>query len=176
MLDLKKLPEGGDEHEHVARLAKGLRPFFLRRTKEQVAPELPPRTEETLYCELDGEQLQTYQELRDHYRRVLLKKIDRDGLAKSKFQILEALLRLRQAACHTGLLPGGAGRTAGREGRSARGPSPPSGETAANRDQASAKFDLLLPRLAELGGGGPQGARLLAVHEPARAPAATARR
>ena len=115
-----------DERDHVARIARGLRPFILRRTKEQVAPELPPRTEETIHCELDAGQRTLYDELREHYRRVLLKQIDREGLAKSRFQILEALLRLRQAACHTGLLP-----------------SPPANPT-------SAKFDLLVPRLAEL--------------------------
>ncbi len=120
---------GRDAQQHIARLAKGLRPFFLRRTKEQVAPELPPRTEETLCCELEGEQARTYQELRNHYRQALLKKIDRDGMAKSKLQILEALLRLRQAACHTGLLHARAG-------------------TASNG--SSSKFDLLVPRLAEL--------------------------
>ena len=116
------------EDQQLATLARGLRPFILRRTKEQVAPELPPRTEETLYCELEGAQRRTYLELRDHYRRVLLKRIDREGVAKSKMQILEALLRLRQAACHTGLLPG----------------------TALSPANSSAKFELLLPRLAEL--------------------------
>jgi SNF2 family DNA or RNA helicase len=78
-----------------------------------------------LYCELEGEQQRTYEQLRQHYRLTLLKKIDRDGLVKSRFEILEALLRLRQAACHTALLPG---RVEG----------------------DSAKFDLLLPRLGEL--------------------------
>jgi len=125
VLDARRLMGGADSPGHVARLATGLRPFFLRRTKEHVTPELPPRTEETLYCELEGEQQKTYGQLRQHYRETLLKKIDRDGVAKSRFQILEALLRLRQAACHTGLLPG-------------------------TKAGHSAKFDLLLPRLVEL--------------------------
>ena len=113
------------DHELVSRLARGLRPFFLRRTKERVTPELPPRTEETLYCELEGEQRRIYQQLREHYRHTLLAKIERDGFARARFQILEALLRLRQAACHTALLP-------------------------AARGGQSAKFDLLLPRLIEV--------------------------
>jgi len=125
VLDARRLAGGTDSPGHMARLAAGLRPFFLRRTKEHVTPELPSRTEETLYCELEGEQQRTYEQLRQHYRTTLLRKIDRDGLIKSRFEILEALLRLRQAACHTGLLPG---RVAGH----------------------SAKFDLLLPRLGEL--------------------------
>jgi SNF2 family DNA or RNA helicase len=125
VLDARRLAGSADSPGYMARLATGLRPFFLRRTKEHVTPELPSRTEETLYCELEGEQHRTYEQLRQHYRLTLLRKIDRDGLVKSRFEILEALLRLRQAACHTGLLPG---RIAGH----------------------SAKFDLLMPRLGEL--------------------------
>ena len=85
-------------------LAHALKPFILRRTKEQVARELPPKSEQTIYCEMESEQRKLYNELREHYRNVLLKRIDTDGLAKSKIQVLEALLRLRQAACHPGLL------------------------------------------------------------------------
>ena len=50
------------------RLAMALRPFLLRRTKEQVAPELPEKTEQTVLCELEGTQRRLYDELRDHYR------------------------------------------------------------------------------------------------------------
>jgi superfamily II DNA or RNA helicase len=85
-------------------LAHALRPFILRRTKEQVARELPPKTEQTVYCELEPEQRKLYDELRQHYRASLLGKIATDGIAKSKIQVLEALLRLRQAACHPGLV------------------------------------------------------------------------
>jgi len=85
-------------------LAKALRPYILRRTKEQVARELPSKIEQTVYCELEGEQKKLYQELRDHYRQTLLGKIDDKGIGRAKLQILEALLRLRQAACHPGLI------------------------------------------------------------------------
>ncbi|HEX6161604.1 MAG TPA: DEAD/DEAH box helicase [Thermoanaerobaculia bacterium] len=82
-------------------LARALRPLILRRTKEQVAPELPERIEQTIYCELEGKQRQQYDELRDHYRTALLGNVrNGGGLEKSRMQILEALLRLRQAACH----------------------------------------------------------------------------
>jgi superfamily II DNA or RNA helicase len=128
VLDARRLLGGASSPEYLSRLAAGLRPFFLRRTKEHVTPELPPRTEETLYCELDGEQRRIYNELRQHYRNTLLKKIDKQGMVKSRFDILEALLRLRQAACHTSLVQ----------------------PTTAD----SAKFELLLPRLAELIGEG----------------------
>ncbi|HWP60433.1 MAG TPA: DEAD/DEAH box helicase [Candidatus Acidoferrales bacterium] len=85
-------------------LARALRPFILRRTKEQVARELPPKTEQTIYFDLEAEERRLYDELRDYYRARLLKHIDREGMARVKFQALEALLRLRQAACHPGLL------------------------------------------------------------------------
>jgi len=107
-------------------LARGVRPFILRRTKAQVAPELPPRSELTIRCELQGTQRELYDELRDHYRAALLRRIHSEGMQKSKMQILEALLRLRQAACHPGLV----------DKRRADGP--------------SAKFDALIPQLMEV--------------------------
>lgn len=86
-------------------LSAALRPFILRRTKKQVAKELPDKTEQTIYCELEGEQLRKYNQLRDHYRGILLgKSSGAKQWNKMKIQVLEALLRLRQAACHPGLL------------------------------------------------------------------------
>jgi superfamily II DNA or RNA helicase len=92
------------DDETRAVLARALRPFILRRTKGQVIRDLPPKVEQTLYCELDGKQRKLYEELRDHYRGSLMKRIARDGIARAKIQVLEALLRLRQAAIHPGLL------------------------------------------------------------------------
>jgi superfamily II DNA or RNA helicase len=88
----------------IALLSRGLRPFILRRTKEQVASELPPKLEQTLFCELEKAQRTLYDELRDHYRRTLLTDLDPAALRRRKIQVLEALLRLRQAACHPGLI------------------------------------------------------------------------
>jgi superfamily II DNA or RNA helicase len=85
-------------------LSQALRPFILRRTKQQVARELPEKTEQTIYCELEGPQRKQYNELRKHYRETLLARVQSAGLGKSKMHVLEALLRLRQAACHPGLL------------------------------------------------------------------------
>src|SRR6185369_2630980 len=104
-------------------LAKALRPFILRRTKGQVVKELPEKVEQTVYCELDTTQRKLYDELREHYRQSLLGRIEAQGMAKSKMHILEALLRLRQAACHPGLLD----------------------KKRAN--QPSAKFEALIPQL-----------------------------
>jgi superfamily II DNA or RNA helicase len=97
------------QHEHgnsngKALLARALRPVLLRRTKEQVAPELPPRVEQTLLVELEPAQRALYNELREHYRNALLPRVDRLGVKRVQIEILEALLRLRQAACHPALI------------------------------------------------------------------------
>ncbi len=111
-------------------LSHALRPFILRRTKEQVAADLPRKSEQTLHCELVGAQRKRYDQLRQHYQRELLARVDRDGINRSKVFVLEALLRLRQAACHPGLID-----------KSKRG-------------EPSAKLDVLLPQLVEVAGEG----------------------
>lgn len=85
-------------------LARAVRPFLLRRTKAQVASDLPPKLEQTIYVEMSAKERKRYEELRDHYRKSLLARVRRDGMARSKMHVLEALLRLRQAACHPGLI------------------------------------------------------------------------
>ncbi len=85
-------------------LGHALRPYILRRTKSQVATELPDKTEQTVFCELDTEQRRLYNEMREYYRNSLLSRVDQQGMAKSKMHVLEALLRLRQIACHPGLI------------------------------------------------------------------------
>jgi superfamily II DNA or RNA helicase len=120
---------GGLRHvneESLRLLAHALRPFILRRTKEEVARELPPKTEQTIYCELKPPQRKLYNELREHYRDTLLGKIAKDGMGKAKIQVLEALLRLRQAACHPALID------------------------VKRSDEASAKMDVLLAQLREV--------------------------
>jgi superfamily II DNA or RNA helicase len=89
-------------------LGRALRPLILRRTKEQVAPDLPEKVEQTLWCELEPDQRKTYEELRLFYRQTLLGDVAEKGMGRSTMQILEALLRLRQAACHPGLISGDA--------------------------------------------------------------------
>ena len=93
-----------DDPESIDILRSAMAPFILRRTKKQVLSELPEKTEQTLHCELDKKERKVYNELRDYYRDLLQKKIDSQGLKRSKIHVLEALLRLRQAACHRGLI------------------------------------------------------------------------
>jgi SNF2 family DNA or RNA helicase len=90
--------------EGRAIIARCIAPLLLRRTKQQVLPELPEKTEQTLFCELPPKQRKRYDELRDNYRRALLERVERTGLSKAKIHVLESLLRLRQAACHPGLI------------------------------------------------------------------------
>jgi SNF2 family DNA or RNA helicase len=85
-------------------ISDGMRPFILRRTKAQVLPDLPPKTELTLHCNLRDRQRELYDQLRAHYRTSLLERVESQGLSGSTFQVLEALLRLRQVACHPGLV------------------------------------------------------------------------
>jgi superfamily II DNA or RNA helicase len=90
--------------EVARQLGQGLKPFILRRTKEQVLDDLPPKTEQTLVCELAPKQRRHYEELRTYYRTLLDERIAVVGLGRAKIHVLEALLRLRQAACHPGLV------------------------------------------------------------------------
>jgi superfamily II DNA or RNA helicase len=114
------------DEETRALLARALRPFILRRTKEQVAKDLPAKTEQTIYCELEAAQRKRYDELRGFYRQSILQRVEREGIARSTMSILEALLRLRQAACHPGLID------------------------ASRAGESSAKLEALLAQLDEL--------------------------
>ena len=85
-------------------VAEGIRPFILRRTKTEVLKDLPPKTEQILYCTLRREQQEIYDKLRTAYQGSLLGEIDGGKSKGSAIQVLEALLRLRQTACHPGLV------------------------------------------------------------------------
>ncbi len=85
-------------------LARALRPIILRRKKEDVATELPARVEQTLEVEMEPEQRRVYEDIRVHFQRSVIERVERDGVQKSRMHILEALLRLRQAACHPALI------------------------------------------------------------------------
>ena len=130
----------GQDEGARAGLAKALKPFILRRTKSQVVQDLPEKTENTLYCTMEPAQRQIYEELKAHYRHALLRKGTSD-LNRSKIEVLEALLRLRQAACHPALI-----------------------STEQYGEEPSAKLDMLLPQLAEVVDEGHKAPRFLAVH------------
>ena len=111
-------------------LVRLLRPFILRRTKAEAAPELPVRIEDTIVCRLGPEERAFYDRLKEYYQQSLGARIARDGWARSAIHVLEALLRLRQAACHPGLVD------------------------AAKKGATSAKLEVLLSHLREVGDEG----------------------
>jgi SNF2 family DNA or RNA helicase len=91
-----------------------------------VLSDLPEKTEQTLFVELGEEQRKAYDELRHHFRAELSGRIGRLGIGRSRIAVLEALLRLRQTACHPGLVD------------------------PARIDDPSAKLDALLEQLDEV--------------------------
>ncbi len=108
------------------KLEKRIRPFVLRRTKGDVLRDLPPRTETTMFCELSEEERALYAAVLAATKREIMERL---GAGEGVLAMLEALLRLRQAACHTGLLPG-------------------------REAESSAKVDRLVEALAELAAEG----------------------
>ena len=99
--------DGEPVRDADAVLARALRPVILRRTKSMVAPELPARIEQTLEVELEPKQRAYYDALRRQYLSSVMAEVDKNGIGKSRMHILEALLRLRQAACHPALIESG---------------------------------------------------------------------
>lgn len=86
------------------RLAARLRPFLLRRTKSQVARDLPSRSEENMLCEMSGRQAELYKEELARAQHLVLSSSGFDMVNRRRFAILQALTRLRQICCHPGLL------------------------------------------------------------------------
>jgi SNF2 family DNA or RNA helicase len=82
-----------EQKDHLRRL---LYPFLLRRTKEQVAKDLPEKTESILFCEMLDEQRNIYDAYRNDYRAKILGSIDSQGIDKSQLTILQGLMKLRQ--------------------------------------------------------------------------------
>lgn len=112
-------PKLDDESRGI--LVRAVRPFLLRRTKDEVLDDLPPKTEQVLECTLDGKQRQDYDDLRAHFRSRFTQAGTRGGV-----EVLQALLRLRQTACHPGLID----------------------ET--RQKESSAKLDVVMPLVEEL--------------------------
>jgi superfamily II DNA or RNA helicase len=88
------------------KLQKLIHPFILRRTKEEVAKDLPSLTEETIIVEMTPEQSAFYESEKSAARNILLNNLPEGGLQKSTFLVLQALIRLRQIAIHPKLIDG----------------------------------------------------------------------
>jgi SNF2 family DNA or RNA helicase len=89
---------GDDDKEH--KLRKIIKPFILRRTKEMVATDLPPVTEQTVFCDMTEEQHKLYDEEKSSVRNSILKSIASTGIEKSAIVVLQGLMKLRQISNH----------------------------------------------------------------------------
>ena len=116
----------------TSRLHRRVRHFLLRRTKAQVAPELPPRTEDEIVVDLEGPQRVLYDAELKRARAQLLGIETNKALDGVRFNVLASLLRLRQICCHAALI------------------------SEAHAEMPSAKLDALLERLEELRDEGQQ--------------------
>ncbi len=90
--------------ETLEYLRSRVKPFILRRTKAEVAKDLPPKIESVTYCAMAEEQAELYATLTRKLREQVLADVESKGMAKSQMSILDALLKLRQICCHPRLL------------------------------------------------------------------------
>ena len=128
--DYRKPIEKNGDTDRLQHLTARIKPFLLRRRKEQVARELPPKNEILHWVELSPAQRDLYETVRLAMDSKIREEIDRKGLARSQIVILDALLKLRQVCCDLRLVKGEAAR-------------PP-------RGSSSGKLDSLMEMLVEL--------------------------
>ncbi|MBU3916224.1 DEAD/DEAH box helicase, partial [bacterium] len=112
-------------------LRRQTRPFILRRLKQDVAKELPPKTEQTLFCEMNRNQKKLYNSIMEIVRQQVKEKVSAGGVKGARIAIFDALLKLRQICCDPRL-------------SSLAGTDPPS----------SAKFDLFIETVTDIVGEG----------------------
>jgi SNF2 family DNA or RNA helicase len=103
-----------------------MRPFLMRRKKEEVAKDLPERIEQVVFVEMEPPQRKIYDEFLASFKSNLLKKIELEGIGKHRIAVLEVILRLRQICCHPLLI---------------------SGQLEENTDASSSKLDALMQDL-----------------------------
>ena len=94
------------DEERARKLQALIKPFILRRTKDQVARELPEKTEQLFYCQMGTEQAQYYEKIKSEYRNELLQTLEEGTYFKSPVQILQGLTKLRQIANHPSMIDG----------------------------------------------------------------------
>ncbi|MCD0487141.1 SNF2-related protein [Pedobacter sp. MC2016-14] len=92
------------DEDKARKLQAIIKPFVLRRTKEQVAEELPPKTEQVIYCNMTEDQAATYEKTKSAYRNDLLSSMDDGTFAKKQVQLLQGLTALRQLANHPAMV------------------------------------------------------------------------
>ena len=90
--------------ERTNALQKVTAPFVLRRTKKQVAADLPDKTETILWCQMDDAQREAYDTIKNQIKSSVFLNIEREGFSKAKFSILQGIMKLRQICCAPELL------------------------------------------------------------------------
>lgn len=121
------IDKDGNE-EKIKQLQKLTAPFILRRTKNQVAKDLPEKTESVLWCNMSMQQKDLYNEIKSQIKTNLFINIDTNGVGKSKLAVLQGIMKLKQICSSPLLLP-----------------------TDEQSTNLSAKTDLLLEELGNLG-------------------------
>lgn len=101
--------------QKVRELRKILDPFVLRRTKKQVAKELPEKIEKIHYCEMTEEQEILYNNVKNQYRNEILTHVQNQGIAKSRLKIFNGLMHLRQLALNPALKDDNYGGISGKD-------------------------------------------------------------
>jgi len=148
--------------EAQARLARRVKPFLFRRLKRDVAPELPARIDQVVWCDLSEDQARVYSQLLEATRREVTESVGALGLAKSRLLVLTAILRLRQACCDLRLLgvddePTSDDATPPDKvppTQTSQGPHPPSAPPSALASIPSGKLDAFEELLEEVLDGG----------------------
>ncbi len=94
------------DNRHLLQAKKKVSPFILRRKKEDVARDLPPKYEQVVFTEMSESQRDLYESFLAKTRTGVMKKVEEGGMASNRLEILEAILRLRQICCHPHLVEG----------------------------------------------------------------------
>ena len=88
------------DRRYLERIKRKITPFMLRRRKQDVATDLPPRLDQIVWIQMAEEQQSFYDQLLAGFKSGLLKKVETEGMGKHRLEVLEAILRLRQVCCH----------------------------------------------------------------------------
>lgn len=96
----QELSAGESDFRYLQRVKATVKPFLLRRRKEEVAPDLPPKIEQVVRLEMDEAQRKVYEDFLAGLKGGLLKKVAVDGVSAHRMEVFEAILRLRQICCH----------------------------------------------------------------------------
>jgi len=92
------------DEDAAKRLQALIKPFVLRRTKAQVASELPEKSEKVFYCDMTPEQAEKYERIKAEYRNLMLEQLEDGTFRRSGIQVLQGLSKLRQLANHPGMI------------------------------------------------------------------------